>query len=73
MVLESPQAVQLTVALTAGLGCGILIGALLASRRRLPIPTAKPKPIAATEVGGASAVPWLLINGNRVLQLLYYL
>lgn len=33
-MLDSSSAVQLTFALTAGLGCGILIGALWASRRR---------------------------------------
>ena len=33
-MLDSSSAVQLTFALSAGLGCGILIGALWASRRR---------------------------------------
>ena len=31
---SSSHHVQLTVALTAGLGCGVLVGVLLASRRR---------------------------------------
>lgn len=34
MFTESGHAVPVTLAVTAGLGCGILIGALLASRRR---------------------------------------
>ena len=33
-MFDTSHAVQLTFALSAGLGCGILIGALLASRRR---------------------------------------
>ena len=38
MVLESSYSLQVTLALTAGLGCGLLIGVLLASRRkRLPL------------------------------------
>ena len=33
-MLENSNATQLTLALTVGLGCGIIIGALLASKRR---------------------------------------
>ena len=36
MLLENSHSMQLTLALTAGLGCGILLGALLFSRRKRP-------------------------------------
>lgn len=37
--MDWDRGVQLTVALTAGVGCGIVIGVLLASRRRLSLPS----------------------------------
>ena len=59
--MDSSHAVQLTFALTAGLGCGILIGALLASRRRAA------RPSSANVVSWQSNIicsSWLSLNEN---------
>lgn len=61
------NSVQLTVALTAGLGCGIVIGVLLASRKRPSLPSAgKESVLSFDNVSGEYKMVFVVRNDLKM-------